>query len=70
VAASRPVKDLPAADAALRRQHLDAALDGLTLCIDRLGFKGVARLKTDPDFDPLRGEKRFQEIVQRIENGR
>jgi tetratricopeptide (TPR) repeat protein len=70
VAAGRAVKDLPAADAALRRQQLDAALDGLTLCIDRLGFKGVARLKTDPDFDPLRGEMRFQEIVQRLETPR
>jgi serine/threonine protein kinase len=67
VAAGRALKDLPAPDAALRRQHLDAALDGLTLCIDRLGFKGVARLKTDPDFDPLREESRFQEIIQRLE---
>jgi len=37
------------------------------MCIDRLGFKGMARLKTDPDFDPLRGEKRFQEIIQRLD---
>jgi tetratricopeptide (TPR) repeat protein len=67
VAAGRAAKDLATADAALRRQHRDAALDGLTMCIDRLGFKGVARLKTDPDFDPLRGEMRFQEIIQRLE---
>jgi tetratricopeptide (TPR) repeat protein len=67
VAAGRPVKDLPGADAALRQKHLDAALEGLTMCVEKLGFKGVARLKTDPDFDPLRAEPRFQETIKRLE---
>jgi tetratricopeptide (TPR) repeat protein len=50
-----------------RRKYFDESLAGLTRLIDELGYRSVARLKTDPDFDPLRDEPAFRAIIMRLE---
>ena len=50
-----------------RRAYFDDALAGLTRLVDELGYKNVARLKTDPDLDPLRAEPAFQVLIKKLD---
>jgi hypothetical protein len=50
-----------------RRKYLDEALAALTSLVQERGYKNVARLKTDPDLDPLRDEPAFQALVKRLD---
>ena len=43
-------------------QH-DAAIDELESLLSRPGRLGVAQLRIDPTWDPLRGHPRFQTLV-------
>ena len=56
-----------ATDGEVRKKYLDESLAGLTVLADKLGYKNVARLKTDPDLDPLRGETGFQDLVKKLD---
>src|SRR5262249_28195250 len=56
-----------AADADSRRKYLEESLAGLTRLVDELGYRNVARLKTDPDLDPLRDEPDFQALLKRLD---
>jgi tetratricopeptide (TPR) repeat protein len=50
-----------------RRRYFDESLAGLHRLVDALGYKGVLRLKTDPDLDPIRDDPGFQAIVRKLE---
>jgi hypothetical protein len=50
-----------------RRTYLDESLAGLDRLVNVLGYRGVARLKTDPDLDPLREEPAFRAIIEQLE---
>jgi tetratricopeptide (TPR) repeat protein len=57
-----------AANGETRRAYFDESLAGLTRVVDELGYKGVYRLKNDPDLDPIRNEAAFQAIVARLDH--
>jgi serine/threonine protein kinase len=67
VTGDRPVADLPPEVAAKRKQYVTASLAGLSELIEKAGYKNVARLKTDPDLDPIRAEEGFQALVKKLE---
>ncbi len=58
-----------ATDGDTRRKYLDESLAGLTRLVKEMGYRNVARLKTDPDLDPLRGEPAFRAIVTELDVG-
>jgi hypothetical protein len=56
-----------AADGDSRRKYLAESLAGLTRLVNELGYRNVARLKTDPDLDPLRDEPNFQALLKKLD---
>jgi tetratricopeptide (TPR) repeat protein len=56
-----------AADGDERKKYFAESVAGLTVLVDKLGFKNIVRLKTDPDLDPIRGDPAFQAIVTKLE---
>src|SRR5262249_7593493 len=55
-----------AASGEARRAYYAEAIAGLKILVDKLGYRNVARLKTDPDLDPIRDEPEFQAVVDRL----
>jgi eukaryotic-like serine/threonine-protein kinase len=53
------------ADATLARQYTDKAVACLRAGIKR-GWANVVSLETDPDFEPIRKDSRFQELVAEL----
>jgi serine/threonine protein kinase/Tfp pilus assembly protein PilF len=49
----------------LRQRYLDQALEALTEAV-RQGFTNLGQLEADPDLEPLHGEKKYQELVQKL----
>ena len=47
-------------------KHLDRAFDVLTKLVDG-GWQDPAGLKTDPDLDAVRKDKRFPELLRRLQ---
>ena len=56
-----------AADGDSRRKYLEESLAGLTRLVREQNYRNLARLKTDPDLDPLRGEPAFQALVKELD---
>jgi hypothetical protein len=50
-----------------RKKYQAEAIAGLSVLVDKMGFKNVARLKTDPDLDPLRDDPAFRAIIMRLD---
>ncbi len=67
--AVRGVAENESLDEAVRRQSAETfaqrAIAMLRLAIQR-GYRNVEELRTDPDFDPIRKRKDFQEIVKQL----
>ena len=69
VQAGRPDSKLAPAEIALRDKYADHALTLLEDLVNRLGYKDVVQLKTDPDLDAVRADRRFKAILDKLEKG-
>jgi serine/threonine protein kinase len=55
-----------AVEGELRQTYFKESIAGLKVLVNKLGYRNVARLKTDPDLDPIRPEPAFQEIIKAL----
>jgi tetratricopeptide (TPR) repeat protein len=57
--------DGPPADHELRRHYMAKAFVALTKAFDA-GYRSVEAMETDPDFDPLRDDPRFADLIAKM----
>ena len=69
VQASRPDDKLTPAEKALRDKYADRALTLLEDLVNRLEYTDLVQLKTDPDLDAVRADRRFKAILDKLEKG-
>ena len=69
VQAGRPDDKLTPTEKALRDKYADRALTLLEDLVNRLAYKDVVQLKTDPDLDAVRADPRFKAILDKLEKG-
>jgi serine/threonine-protein kinase len=58
----------PAAESYLLVGEFDAALEQIEYWLSRPSYLSVALLRVDPIWDPIRGDPRFQALLERYEN--
>ena len=68
--AGRPAAAWTPDEKALRTLYTDRAILFVEQLIARMGYVDVVDLKTDPDYDAVRADPRFQALIRRLEKPR